>query len=271
VLRTEADWRRLVRETVEDAAAAGAVWVEPATYVPRHRERLGMDEDILGIAIDEASSAGAGLGVGLGLLIASDRTLDPSDAVEQAELAARFAGRGVTSFGLHNDEGLPGTEPERFARAFDIARDAALLSCPHAGELAGPASVIGALDVLRADRIQHGVRAIEDAALVERLAADGVCLDVCPTSHCMLSVVAAIEDHPLPALLDAGVRCSINADDPLLFGPGLLEEYELCRDRLGLTDDQLAFVARCSIEASGAPPSLKATALTAIDAWLRAG
>jgi adenosine deaminase len=246
------------------------VWVEAATYVPRHRERLGPDEEILAIAIDEATEAGATRGVGLGVLIASDRTLDPSDAVVQAELAASFAGRGVTSFGLHNDEGLPGTEPGRFTRAFDIARQAGLLSCPHAGELAGPESVRGALDALGADRIQHGVRAVEDTALVERLAADGVCLDVCPTSNCMLSVVPSIEEHPLPALLDAGVRCSINADDPLLFGPGLLEEYELCRNRLGLTDDQLAFVARCSIEASAAPPALKASAGRGIDAWLSA-
>ena len=268
VLRTEADWRRLVREAVEDAAAAGAVWIEPATYPPRHLDRLGPVDEVMAIAIDEAATAGRRWGVGVGFLVAADRTLDPSDAMAQAELAARFAGRGVSSFGLHNDEGLPATEPERFAGAFAVARRAGLLSCPHAGELAGPASVRGALDALGADRIQHGVRAVEDPALLDRLAAGGTCLDVCPTSNCMLSVVASIEEHPLPALLAAGVRCSVNADDPLLFGPGLLEEYELCRDRLRLSDEQLAFVARCSIDAGAAPEDVKARARAGIDAWL---
>ncbi|MDQ1509464.1 MAG: adenosine deaminase, partial [Actinomycetota bacterium] len=146
-----------------------------------------------------------------------------------------------------------------------------LLSVPHAGELAGPESVIGALDALGADRIEHGVRAIEDPALVRRLADSDVCLDVCPTSNVLLSVVPSIEDHPLPALLDAGVRCSLNADDPLLFGPNLLEEYEVVRARLGLDDEALAGIARTSLEASGAPDLIKARARSAIDAWMTDG
>ena len=149
-----------------------------------------------------------------------------------------------------------------------MARDAGLLSCPHAGELDGPASVWRALDALDADRIQHGVRAIEDPALLARLAADEVCLDVCPTSNVCLKVVPSIEEHPLPQLLDAGIRCSLNGDDPLFFGASLLEEYELCRERLGLSDEQLATIARSSIDASGAPAGLKADARAGIDAWL---
>jgi len=128
--------------------------------------------------------------------------------------------------------------------------------------------VIGALDALHADRIQHGVRSIEDPELVKRLADEGICLDVCPSSNVLLSVVPSIEDHPLPALLAAGVRCSLNADDPLLFGPGLLEEYELCRTVLDLDDEQLAAVARASIEASGASDDLQATAVAGVAAWL---
>jgi adenosine deaminase len=128
--------------------------------------------------------------------------------------------------------------------------------------------VVGALDALGADRIQHGVRAIEDPWLVARLADTGVCLDVCPSSNIMLSVFPSLEQHPLPALIDAGVRCSLNADDPLLFGPNLLEEYELCRSAFGFDDDRLAFMARCSIDASGAPDALKRQAGAGIDAWL---
>jgi len=124
------------------------------------------------------------------------------------------------------------------------------------------------LDALGANRICHGVRAVEDPALVERLASDGVVLDVCPTSNLLLQVVPSLDEHPLAQLLDAGVRCTLNGDDPLLFGPGVLGEYELARDKLGLSDEQLAGLARTSIEASGAPPALAATALADIDAWL---
>ncbi len=199
-------------------------------------------------------------------MLSADRTKPPADAVELAQLAAGFGGRGVVAFGLANDEVIG--PPEPYAEAYAVARAAGLLSTPHAGELCGPESVRAALDALGADRIQHGVRAIEDPALVTRLAADGVCLDVCPTSNLSLGVVDRMADHPLPALLAAGVRCSINADDPLLFGPGLLEEYELCRSELGLDDEAMAHVATCSIEASGAPADLKATALAAVTTWL---
>ena len=268
VLQSDADLRRLIDEVVADAAAAGAVWVEPATYVPHHRERLGSDEHIIELMLDELTAAGCRHGVGTGLLIAADRTLDPSDAVAQARLAVRYAADGVVSFGLHNDEA--GHPPEPFAEAFDIALAGGLLSAPHAGELDGPSSVVGAVDRLGAHRIQHGVRAVEDPDLVIQLADLGICLDVCPTSNVLLSVVPSIEDHPLPELLAAGVRCSLNADDPLLFGPGLLEEYELCRTALGLDDAQLADIARTSVEASGAPDALKVHAAHDIDNWMSA-
>ena len=266
VLRTAADMVRLVDEVVDDAALAGAVWIEPAFYQPRYRDRLGSDEQIIELVLDALDAASARTGVATGLMVAADRTIDPAEAVAQARLAARYADQGVVSFGLANDEAL--WPPEPFAEAYAIARQAGLLSTPHAGELAGPESVIGALDALGADRIQHGVRAIEDPALVQRLADEGVCLDVCPTSNVLLSVVPSIEAHPLPQLLEAGVRCSLNADDPLLFGPGLLEEYELCRERLALDDVALATIARASIEASGATPSQRAVGVAAVAAWL---
>lgn len=265
-VRTEGDLRRVVSEVVEDAALAGAVWVEPSSYLPHHR--FAPVPEILEIVLDSLTAAAARFGIGAGFMMAADRTLDPRDAVAQAELAASYAGRGVVSFGLANDE--VGHPPEPFADAFGIARAAGLLATPHAGELDGPASVWGALDALGADRIQHGVRSVEDASLVERLALSGVCLDVCPTSNVLLSVVRSLDTHPLGALLDAGVRCSVNADDPLLFGPNLLEEYELCRSALGFDDRRLAFLAGCSIDASGAPPSLKASARAGVEAWLAA-
>jgi adenosine deaminase len=266
VLTRPQDVQRLCRETVEDAAGAGAVWVEPALYLPRYRDRFGSIEAALELSLDALLGAARASGIGAGLVVAADRTVDPSEAVEQAQLSARYADHGVVAFGLANDEVLGAPEP--YAEAFKIAREAGLLSVPHAGELCGPESVSGALDALGADRIQHGVRAIEDPALVDRLAASDVCLDVCPTSNVMLSVVPDIASHPLPALLAAGVHCSLNADDPLLFGPGLLEEYELVRDALGLDDATLARIARDSIVASGASDALKSSATQQIATWL---
>ena len=199
-------------------------------------------------------------------MVAADRTVDPAIAVDQARIAASRADRGVVSFGLANDEAIG--PPEPFAEAFTIAKEAGLLSTPHAGELAGPESVRGALDTLAPDRLQHGVRSIEDPELIARLADSDITLDVCPTSNLLLSVYPTIEDHPLPQLLEAGIRCSLNGDDPLLFGPVLLEEYEIARAGMGLDDAALAAVARASIEGSGAPPELKASALRSIDEWL---
>ncbi|MDO8383591.1 MAG: adenosine deaminase, partial [Microbacterium sp.] len=144
---------------------------------------------------------------------------------------------------------------------------AELLRTPHAGELAGPDSVRACVDVLGADRIQHGIRAAEDPALLEMLAERYVCLDVCPTSNIVLGSVSAYDQHPLPVLLDSGVRVSLNADDPVMFGCDILSEYELCRDRFELTDDQLARIARDSMLASAAPASAVEAALADIDAW----
>jgi adenosine deaminase len=266
VLRTPDDMIRLVSETIDDGVDAGAVWVEVAFHPAHHRERFGTDEQIVELVLGAMADATARTGVGAGLMLAADRTKPPADAVELATLAIGYADRGVVAFGLANDEVLG--PPEPYAEAYAIARAGGLLSTPHAGELCGPESVRGALDALGADRIQHGVRAIEDPELIARLVGEEICLDVCPTSNLSLGVIERMSDHPLPALLDAGVRCSVNADDPLLFGPGLLEEYELCRAELALGDDALAAVATASIEASGAPADVKARALAGIATWL---
>jgi adenosine deaminase len=268
VLRSPDDFRRLVDETVDDAAMAGAIWVEPAIYPPHHGDRIGPPEAVLEIVLDALSAAAADHGIRAGLMVSADRTVDPAVAVALARLAAGYADSGAVAFGLANDE--TGFPPEPFAEAFAIARDAGLLSTPHAGELEGPDSIRGALDALGANRIQHGVRAIEDPDLVRRLADEQICCDVCPTSNVLLSVCASIAEHPLGALLDAGVPCSVNADDPLLFGSHLLEEYELCREQLGFDDGRMAAIASASIRHSGAPGQVKQRAQDAIAEWLAA-
>jgi adenosine deaminase len=266
VLGTPEHFARLVYEVVEDSVLDGAVWVEPSFYAPHHRDRFGDDATIVDMVLDALHAAGEQLGVGVGLMLAADRTVAPAVAVEQAQLAAARVDRGVVSFGLANDEAIG--PPEPYAEAFAIAKEAGLLSSPHAGELAGPESVWGALATLQPDRLQHGVRAIEDPELVKRLADSEIVLDVCLTSNLLLSVYPSLAEHPLPQLLDAGIRCSLNGDDPLLFGPVLLDEYELARTEMGLDDETLANVARASITGSGAPDALSATALRSIDDWL---
>ena len=265
VLRRPEDMARLVREVAEDAADDGAVWVEPSFEPHVHVPTFGSVEAVVEVAVSAAEEASRATGIGVGLMVACDRTADPANAISSAKVAVKYAGSGVVSFGLDNDETLG--PPEWFAEAFAVARDGGLLSTPHAGELVGPGSVVGALDSLGADRILHGVRAIEDPALVERLAADGVCLDVCPTSNLLLSVAESYDAHPLGALLDAGVRCSMNADDSLLFGASLLDEYQRCRDAFGFDDERIASIGGFSVMASGAPDEIKAASAAAIVAW----
>lgn len=257
---------RLVREVVEDAASDGAVWVEPHLNPLTYESEPDAALALLDSVIDEGTRAAARSGIGFGVLVYARRNGAPAEAARAARLAAQRSGNGVVSFGLAGDEARYAAEP--FAEAFGIARDAGLIPVPHAGELAGPDGVRTALDTLGARRIAHGVRAVEDPALVARLAEEGVVLDVCPTSNVALGVVESLSAHPLPHLLRAGVRCTLNADDPLLFGAGLLEEYATARTALSLTDAQLAAIARTSLESSGAPRATVNDSLKLIGEWL---
>ena len=269
VLRSLEDVQRLIYEVVQDAANDGAVWVELGSWVTPARVaqlQLSNEDAVLEFFLDVSQRAARELGVGVGFIINANRTRPPSEALELAHLAARHSGAGVVGFGLADDETRGA--PELYAEAFSIARDAGLISAPHAGEHGGPDSVRGALDALGARRIEHGVRAVEDADLLRRLADEAITLDVCPTSNVRLSVVPNIAQHPLPKLLAAGVPVTLNADDPLFFGSGLLDEYELGRQVFGLDDATLAHIARCSITASAAPATIKTAALAKIDDWL---
>jgi len=265
VLSSPEDLRRIVDEIVEDAAADGAVWIEASLWPGLFGGRLGPDRHALTLVLEAGRSAAARHGVGFGLMVAANRNAGPEAAAHAARLAVGLAGDGVVSFGLDGDEAA--FPPAGFAEAFAIAKSGGLLATPHAGELLGPDSVRDALTVLHADRVLHGVRAVEDDALVTELASAGVCLDVCPTSNFALGV-SSLERHPLPVLVAHGVRCSVNADDPLLFGRGLLEEYQLCRRLFSMSDDELADIARTSIRSSGAPGPLQHVALEGVSDWL---
>jgi adenosine deaminase len=223
---------------------------------------------VLDILLDSGQRASRELGVGVGFILSANRTRPPEEAVELAQLAARYADAGVVGFGLADDETRGAAE--LFGEAFAIAREAGLISAPHAGEHGGPESVRAALDVLGAKRIMHGVRSASDPSLLHRLVEEEITLDVCPTSNVVLQVVPTLAEHPLPALLAAGVSVSLNADDPLFFNSGVLAEYQLARTHFGLDDATLAAIARTSIQSSGAPTTLKSVALARIEAWLGA-
>ena len=231
-LRTEADFRQVVVDYAAEAAGHGAVYIEgiftPGEPVSRG---VGWDEVFTGYC-DGAQQAAELHGVQVRLTPDIPRGWP----LEAAELTARHAvayrDRGVVGVGLGGSEAE--YPPEMYARAFEVARDGGLGSVPHAGEAAGPASIRGALDSLAADRIRHGIRAVDDPGLVADLAARGVVLDVCPISNLRTGVVASLAEHPLPRLVAAGVACSVSTDDPAMFGTDLTADYAAA-GRLGVS------------------------------------
>ncbi len=254
-IRTEADVRRLVAEAASDEQAEGSGWLELQIDPSGYASRFGGLTPMLELVLDAAADAAASSGVGIGIIVAANRTKHPLEARTLARLAGNYAGRGVTGFGLSNDE-RRGTIAD-FAPAFRIAAKAGLRSVPHGGELVGPAAVRACLDDLHADRVGHGISAADDAGLLRRIAASGVTLEVCPTSNVALGVAATPREVPLRPLLDAGVRVALSADDPLLFGPRLSAQYELARQVHGLTDPEIAGLARMSVLGSAAPAEVR--------------
>jgi adenosine deaminase len=266
VVRTQADVHRLIFEAAEDERAEGSDWLELQIDPSGYAGRFGGLTPMLELVLEAAAAARAATGVGIGIVVAANRTKHPLEARTLARLAAAYAGSGVTGFGLSNDE-RRGSVAD-FAAAFRIALKAGLRLVPHGGELAGPASVRACLDELHADRIGHGVAAASEPELLRRIAANRVTLEVCPTSNVALGVAATPADVPLRRLLEAGVQVALGADDPLLFGPRLCAQYELARQVHGVSDEELAELARMSVRGSCAPAGLRREQLAGIDAWL---
>jgi adenosine deaminase len=266
VLRTEASVRRLVLEAAEDERAEGSRWLEIQVDPSGYAASFGGITAFTDLVLDAAREATAATGVTVVLVIAANRIRHPLDARTLARLAGQYAGRGVVGFGLSNDERRG--EALAFAKAFDIARNAGLLLTPHGGELRGPESVWSCLDALGASRIGHGVRSVEDPLLVAHLADAGVTLEICPRSNVALGVYPDLATVPLRALYEAGIPVALGADDPLLFGSRLLDQYEAARDVHGFTDAELAELARMSVRGSSAPHDVRLRMLADIDQWL---
>jgi aminodeoxyfutalosine deaminase len=222
-LRTAEDFRQVVVDYAGEAAAHGAVYIE-GIFSPAERIKTGVSWDALFNGYcDGAQQAEEDYGVTVRLTPDLYWGMDPADAEQAARITVAYRDRGVVGLGMGGAEG----PPDKYARAFAIAKDGGIGSVPHAGEGAGPDSVRAALDSLGADRIRHGIRAVEDPSLVMELADRGIVLDVCPTSNLRTRVVANLTEHPLPALLRAGVDCSVSTDDPAMFGTDLGHEYSL--------------------------------------------
>ena len=268
VLQREDDVRRLLREVAADERADGSGWLEIQVDPSGYAGLFGGVTAFAELVLDAAADASAHSGVGIGIVIGANRTKHPLEARTLARLAAQYAGRGVVGFGLGNDERRG--RAEDFEAAFRIAGRAGLLAVPHGGELAGSGSVRACVEALGAHRVGHGIRATEDPRVVDLLAVAGVTCEVCPASNLALGIYPEASAVPLRGLLDGGVQVALGADDPLLFGSRLTDQYVLARDALGLDDTALAGLAAMSVRASAAPEPVRARLLTGIEAWLAA-
>lgn len=266
VLRTPADIYRLIREAAEDDVADGGRWLEiqvdPSGFAAKFDGITAFTE----LVLDAVAVASRETGLAMSTIIASNRIRHPLDARILARLATQYVGRGVTGFGLSNDE-RRGSTPE-FARAFAIAERAGLMLVPHGGELLGPPHIASVVSSLHPTRLGHGVRSAEDPRLLDAIVEAGIALEVCPTSNVSLGVYSALAEVPVPILMAAGATIALGADDPLLFGSRLLGQYAAVRAAHDLEDAALAELARGSIRASAAPDSLKTSLLADVDAWL---
>ena len=266
VLRTPDDVRRLVLEAAEDDIRDGGRWLEIQVDPSGYAARFGGITAFTDLVLDCVRDASARTGLGMAVVIAANRTRHPLDARTLARLAGQYAGRGVVGFGLSNDERRGRTDD--FASAFRIAERAGLLLAPHGGELRGPEHVRECLDSLGAQRLGHGVRSAEDPALLDRIVAAGVALEVCPVSNVALGVYSDLTSVPVPQLLAAGATIALGADDPLLFGSQLASQYATMRAAHDLDDATLARLAGMSFDASRAPSDVLAAAYADIAAWL---
>lgn len=203
----------------------------------------------------------------VGLCVSLLRTQSSDAAIELVERLVALRHARVVALSIDGNEAAAGRTGPRFAEAFRRAGQAGLRRTVHAGESSGPEGVRDAVELLGADRIDHGVRAIEDPALVGLLVDRQIPLGICPTSNLTLGVYRSMQEHPVDRLRRAGVRVSVNTDDPVLLGATLVGEYALCSDAFAWSEDDLRAVARHSIDASFANADIKTALVRALEDW----
>ncbi|KAA9107981.1 adenosine deaminase [Microbacterium rhizomatis] len=270
------DWECGLVRTAEQAArtayrfaareSASGVRYADVVVNPTHwnawRDRVPALFDAFAAGLDEAAQDGL---AEIGLCASLLRQQTPGEAVEFAEWIVGARPRRVVALSIDGDERAAGRTGSRFADAFGRARDGGLHRTVHAGESSGPEGVWDAIRLLHAERIDHGVRAIEDPELVALLADSDISLGVCPRSNLSLGVYADWSEHPLERLRSAGVAVTVNTDDPAPLGTRLETEWAVCADTFDWTMSDVIGLARTSITASFAPPELRRDLLAEID------
>ena len=253
----------LSKRLAENGTGYADVIINPTHWHVWHG-RLGAMLDAIDAGFTEAEQDGL---PSVGLCISLLRTQSADAAVELVDSLVSMKHPRVVALSVDGNEATAGRTGPRFAEAFSRAGSAGLGRTVHAGESSGPEGVWDAIDLLGADRIDHGVRAIEDAALVAVLAERAIPLGICPTSNLSLGVYPSMQAHPIERLRAAGVRVSINTDDPALLSVNLVGEYQLCRNTFGWSDEITKAVALTSIESSFATTDIKSKLLNALNRW----
>ncbi|MFB9951671.1 adenosine deaminase [Rhizobium puerariae] len=264
LFKTAEDYALLTETYLNELAAANTIYSE-IIVSPDHGDRIGLGADayLAGIS-DGIRAAREKTGIEARIIVTGERHFGPDRVISAAEYAARAGNPLVTGFNMAGEERMGRVGD--YARAFDIARDAGLGLTIHAGEVCGAFSVSDALDLVRPSRIGHGVRAIEDPAVVERLVELGTVLEVCPGSNIALKVFPDFESHPLKVLRAAGVRVCLNSDDPPFFHTSLEREYEIASGEMRLSDDEIDAMTRTALEAAFVDEETRARLLARFDA-----
>ncbi len=248
LFRSEEDYALLAQTYLESIAEEGAIYSE-IFVSPDHARNAGLSPDAYLNGLGEGMRrARETCGIEGRIIITCVRHFGSDQAVDVARYAASRPHALVTGFGMGGEERM-GSHAD-FTTAFDIARDAGLGITTHAGELAGAESVRDALEHARPARIGHGVRAIEDPALVAQLADTGIVLEACPGSNVSLSIFDNFASHPFRALRDAGVKITLNSDDPPFFDTTLGKEYAVAQSAFGMSDAELVHTTRTALEAA---------------------
>jgi adenosine deaminase len=258
-------YHRVAYEICEDYAAQGVPYAEVTLSLTGQSISNGDMDGPLTAAIEGFEAGREAFGTQCKLIVDHPRGFPIEYADRLLDAALRHRDEGVVALGLAGPEAQSGAP---VAEVFKRARAEGLHSVPHAGEATTAASIREALDLLQPERIGHGIKAVEDAMLLAELRDLGIPLEVCPTSNVVLGNAASYDDHPLLALIEAGVVVTLNSDDPAMFHSNLLEEYEVARTIFGLSDQSIAVIARAGVHASFADDTLKQELDQKIDDWL---